>query len=312
MGPRKYPGEFALNLTCSVQILGRQRELEQVDLPSEPSCHIYVISRKPRLSIDPRGVSFDDGVLSAIIRMQVKEKFRYFKLQCPFQSSLKNLSWHSEWPYENFELRDEDTGIVALEGSAAAFASSFKQCPREFSEHEVLYVGQAFGRSGERTAFDRIVSHSTLQRIYSEAAGDQDIMISLCAITDAKAMVSFNPNSPAVVDDTQDDEHTQQVLDWLLGPEFREKQGVALVEAGLIRYFKPAYNEIFKNNFPAREHVNLRELFEIEMNSLIVEFQGLPVGANFWSKSAESSMLHWAIYPLHSEVERKAFMSDLL
>jgi hypothetical protein len=51
---------------------------------------------------------------------------------------------------------------------------------------EVIYVGQAYGGDGRRTAIDRLQKHETLQNIYSEAMArspHMDIWITLWSFT---------------------------------------------------------------------------------------------------------------------------------
>jgi hypothetical protein len=55
MSTRKYMSEFGLNMCTGYRLLLQQDQLDKVDdLGFEP--HIYIIGRRPRITIDPASV----------------------------------------------------------------------------------------------------------------------------------------------------------------------------------------------------------------------------------------------------------------
>jgi hypothetical protein len=50
-----------------------------------------------------------------------------------------------------------------------------------------------------------------------------------------------------------------------------EYQQICLTEAGLIRYFQPKYNVIYKDNFPSDKHKILASCYNLDFSGLVVE-----------------------------------------
>ncbi|MEV8353947.1 hypothetical protein ACFVTT_09135 [Streptomyces niveus] len=219
------------------------------------------------------------------------------------------LSWVSEYPYEDFSLADAESGDVLISGSAYVLMSHLDINP-SWRSHEVLYVGQAFGSAGERQAFDRLRKHETLQRVYSEQRPDREIWLTLCAITDVATMSTLHPTDNGVVSQDEDRGHMLRVYRQVIeNRQFNGHEGVALAEAGLIRYFQPKYNKIFRDNFPDPKHVSLSECMDLEVNTLILELHGMNVQAEYGSSSIEASHLHFPQYPLF-EADGRASLLD--
>ena len=61
-------------------------------------------------------------------------------------------------------------------------------------EYEILYIGQAYGKDGKRTALDRLASHETVQKIYTHSLTnnpDCDIWILLTTFSQVSLLFSF-------------------------------------------------------------------------------------------------------------------------
>ncbi len=80
----------------------------------------------------------------------------------------------------------------------------------------VLYIGQAYGKEGSRTAFDRLEAHPTLQKILTEYRGehpDKHIYILLLEMTTRLAM-SFDGISKVFTKSEDESlEHLKNVCD---------------------------------------------------------------------------------------------------
>jgi len=71
-------------------------------------------------------------------------------------------------------LKIEDGFTVAVDAEGRERTHTIEQLMRAFSEKwnigfEVQYVGQSFGKDGERDAVERLLSHKTLQKILATA-----------------------------------------------------------------------------------------------------------------------------------------------
>lgn len=297
---KRYDSEFILSLVVFARYHGRQKDLRQVGLPPEPKCNLYIVSSAPRVTADPTSVRFTrSGELFVTLREQVRDSFREHPVHIErFTLDTTGLTWHSEWPHDEFNILDSE-GQVFTGGTVSAFFQKIGALPESLRKQEVLYVGQAFGKAGERNAFERLQSHSTLQRIYSEVQPDSEIWLTLCSIDDvALNMAMDKPGRPSTKTAAENQEHMLRVYRRFNSADFSDREGVTGAEAGLIRYFKPKYNIIYRNTFPDPSHVHISTLYELEIHTLVVELQSFQMNLEFGSSSVEYKGLHFALYRL--------------
>jgi hypothetical protein len=175
---------------------------------------------------------------------------------------------------------------------------------------EVLYIGQAYGSDGSRTAVDRLQNHSTLQGIYAEAirnSPDQEVWMVLCSF-EPYLLASFDGRSKNYATTLhQDDAHIHQVISTAI----TEQQEINFTEAALIKYFQPEYNKVYKDSFPNPAHSTYSECYDVDLNMVSVEVQTEELRLKLWSEAAKPAWVHFCTFPLHSKQERQ-FMFDLL
>jgi hypothetical protein len=309
--PRKYATEWGLAITVFVELLGRQRELMDLSVNNlNRPCNLYIISRQPKITIDPSTVKLEENA-SLTFRIQYQDSHAEYPVTIPIGTDSRPLRWESRWPYEEFAIYDSD-GDVFLKGVTALLLNELlSQVPNSPLKQEVLYIGQAFGKHGERSAFDRLKGHETLQHIYAHNRPDSEIWIGLCSISDVHLMSEISPRTPTQTSDEDDDRHTLELIQRVERGEFREKEAVALAEAGMIRYFQPEYNVNFKNNFPDRRHVSMQSCYGLDLNELVVELQAQDVYARYHTKSTLPGRVHFMRFPLHS-VDNRPQMLELV
>jgi hypothetical protein len=170
---------------------------------------------------------------------------------------------------------------------------------------EVLYVGQAYGADGSRTAVDRIQKHETLQAIYSEAMArspHMDIWIALWSFTSRVVTAIDGRWSQYGTTTEEDDKHIEHVL----ANPVTEQQEINFTEAALIRYFKPAYNKMFKNNFPSPAHTTYRDCYNLDINSILLELNTEIFNGPLWSVAIQKSFHHIIEYQFHSPTDRRS------
>jgi streptogramin lyase len=172
---------------------------------------------------------------------------------------------------------------------------------------EVLYVGQAFGSVGERTAAERLKTHSTLQGIYYEASRltpDQEVWLVLADSVEVR-IASVDGTRTSLTTNDEDDAHIARTI----SSTMTEQQKINFSEAAIIRYFKPAYNTMFKDNFPNRAHKSYSECYDIDLNAVVAEVQSEPIGVRLWSPTVPPSDLHFCAFELHSPQERRSMFA---
>jgi hypothetical protein len=295
----RYNPEFMLNVLVVARFRGRQRDFERSVLPPEPACNLYIVSQAPRISAAPDSVRFTDaGELFVTLRQQVKGEFREYPVYIQyFKEDTSGLYWQSDWPYEDFRIYDANGDFTG--GPVSTWFRTVGQLPDALAGEEVLYVGQAFGKSGERTAYDRLASHSTLQRIYSEVDPDKEIWLTLCSIDDVMLHTVIPPSRQMEKSDEDNNAHMDQIYARFNSPDFWEREVVTGAEAGLINYFKPRYNLIFKHNYPDPDHVHISLLYELEIHTLVIELQSHELHLlKFGSPLVEPKSVHFAYFQL--------------
>lgn len=125
----------------------------------------------------------------------------------------------------------------------------FKTCSE--IEYKIAYIGQSYGTDGSRIAVDRLLSHSTLQKVLSNCQSssseysvrilmmdfEQDYNIDFVQYGSFNALVSTQP-------------------------QLSENQIINIAEATLIHFFKPEYNKDFVSTFPSEKHTSYREIYD--------------------------------------------------
>jgi len=71
---RKYISEFGINMVGGPSAVLQQDHLDSEDLASafneEHPCHIYMVCRRPRVTIKPQSIAFADGTFSGLVTVQ--------------------------------------------------------------------------------------------------------------------------------------------------------------------------------------------------------------------------------------------------
>ena len=250
MAKRKYISEFGLHTYAGYRLLLQQDHLDRVPATLEP--HIYFICRRPRVGIDAATVRFDEDHVTGSFFLQRGDKRQFVEF-----SGANNLGTHDvrflcDYPYSEFRVIDS-AGAVISRGKTSLLIAQLGSEYQQYLDLEVLYVGQAYGPAGDRTAAHRLKQHSTLQEIYAQAlqhSPDQEVWLILITI-EAQLLASFDGVSKDYgTTDAEDDAHQEEVL----RSEITERQMINFTEAALIRYFRPLFNSLFKDTFPNPAH----------------------------------------------------------
>jgi hypothetical protein len=100
--------------------------------------------------------------MSFTLRLQRGDKFDEFRIsERHFLEDSTKLRWTSEWPYEDFKITNQKSLSVMGAGVVGLMHAYVRRWPTDAMKHNVVYVGQAFGQAGERTAWDRLRKHET-------------------------------------------------------------------------------------------------------------------------------------------------------
>ena len=283
------------------KLLLQQDHINQVDhIGIEP--HIYIVTRRPRITLDPNSVKFTENTISGNFQKQVKDDLILIPFETQNLLGSSNISLNCEYPYTEYSFKDKNENVIS-NGKCALLLATLSPKYWEHLDLEVLYIGQSYGKDGSRTASERLKSHSTLQGIYAEAikySPDQDIWLILSTY-EPLLLCSFDGTSKECATTIEEDsEHIREILN----TKITEQQQINFTEAALIRYFQPPYNKIYKDSFPNPSHSTYSECYDIDLNMVCVEIQSEDLRLRLWSESVEPKWVHFCSFPLHSREDR--------
>lgn len=303
MAHRKYISEFGLNMMTDYIALLQQEHLHQID-DSDFKPHIYLVTRRPRITLVPESVIVTEEKVQGRFQKQVKDQFVSIPFEIKNYFGSAKVSLLCEYPYTEYAFIDESGNKLAC-GKCALLLSTIDPKLLHHLDLEVLYIGQSYGKAGERIASGRLRNHSTLQGIYAEAiknSPDQDIWLVLSTF-EALMLASFDGRHKEY--GTSFDEDTEHIHK-ITHTDISEQQKINFTEASLIKYFQPPYNTIYKNSFPNPAHSTYSECYDIDLNAVNVEVQTEYLGIRLWSEIVKPKWVHLCSFPLHSSEDRKS------
>lgn len=310
---RKYLSEFAVNL-CSARWLmipahqinsGGTMDANEKEVSDR--CHIYLICRNPAISYLSDCFKYENGFIEGYIGYKIKGMQRKF----PFRREFPLLDGASEvklsdYPYREVQTIDGNGDTVRyLPASALFFGLGMHTKNPEVGNLEVLYVGQSYA-DGKRSAFDRLKSHSTLQKILAEVqynSPEDEVSVLTFEYVPYRIMAQIDGRAEQTTNDERDCSRFYSILDNPLS----EHQQICLAEAALIRYFSPKYNEIYKENFPSQNHKILEQCYDLDFSGLIVEINTEELRFSLHSEKIPPQMHHICQIDLFSHKDRYGF-----
>ncbi|MCB5028043.1 type I restriction endonuclease subunit S [Streptococcus mutans] len=161
-----------------------------------------------------------------------------------------------------------DSLFLTINGTEKYSATNIMLNDKNFiPAFKILYIGQAKGNDFNIFAQDRLKSHSTLQNILSQIIDSRiiyDIKVLLLSTSEVKIATTMDSGKFATIS-------AEEILDF---PD--ETSHINLVEAKLINYFKPEFNEKFKNWYvPEEHHKSYDDYYKKKFNSMVITFENL-------------------------------------
>lgn len=278
-----------------------QREYD-IDSP----CHIYFIMTRPRITIVPEKCEFGE-LIRLTFKIQIQGEFleREVLLHHPPDLNLSNAIIKSEYPFSSFKILNNDEEVFFAK-SSVYYTTHLREHP-DYLNAELLYIGQSYGKNGERNAGDRLKQHSTLQKIYSEISQknpDKEVWLNL---------VSFERTMHTSVDGLsgtskrQDNEiqNASLLMRKFINNELNEKEIINFTEGALIKYFKPKYNVLYKDIFPSLDHKSYKEAIELDINSVAFEMNTDCINLKLFTDDVKPNYLNMVSYTFKSQESRK-------
>lgn len=264
----------------------------------EVGYHIYMICRRKRVTIVPERFRVNDGIMYMTFKFHDQDIFIEKQLKFQHYEKTDNFTIESSYPYSQFKIYYE--GKKYQEAKASLFIQKFFPADIWVLDLEVLYIWQAFWKDGERTAVDRLGSHSTLQKIYSDASvnnPDSEIFILLCNFSESQIMLMNGQWIYSDTDIRESDTLVSNAISSLHGG-MNEWQVINITEAALIKYFQPYYNVHFKKIFPSMKH-DYHDFYNLDFNSIGIELNTEEtLNCKLYSDVTDRTFYHFETYVL--------------
>lgn len=313
-GARKFLSEFSVIITSKGWLMFTPEQLHAAGVmrPEHQeiadNSHIYMICKRPKTFCSPENSTISDGVVSGYVISKNKGDELHHGYKFPFKFIEDEVQLVvSAYPHNQIQTLNKNDEVIRLWPSDQLALYTRRKI---FQYYEVLYVGQAYA-DGKRTAMDRLRSHSTLQKILAESTynyPDDQVVIFTFEYNDYYLGAIFNGLDKSSISGEEDEARYLSIRENILSL----KQIICLAEAGLIRYFQPKYNEVYKNSFPASDQKILDECLDLDFSGVSVEIDTSDFNISLFSSQATPKEHHLAMFNLTDESIRLGFftMSD--
>lgn len=310
---RKYLSEFAVGIQSSHVVwipaseINADKIIDQHTQNLLDACHIYIICKTPKLSFDKESFSYKNGKIigNLIYKIRGETKLLPFEEEFSLFDGATNVKV-SNYPHrELLTFNDEKEEIRIMPANYFSLSRKLHNKNLELQNLEILYIGQAYG-DGDRAALSRLANHSTLQKILAQiqySSPDDEINILTFNFAPYRIITSMDGRAKAEITDYRDIARFHNILDNPL----TDYQEICLIEAGLIRYFQPKYNKIYKENFPSQKHKILEQCYYLDFSALIVLLDTSELSLQLFSDTSAPRYYHTCNIELTDPEERYGF-----
>jgi len=308
---RKYVTEYGFGYMNSFTSMVTAYQLMKGGAMSEEmqnelsKCHLYIIAARPLPYFDPESLKHENNMLSGKLCYKVKgEEFKVVFKDYRWKLEDNAVSVSCNYPHKEIVSLDENNKETDIYLPASYLASKLNE--RCFNDYEVLYVGQALGNQGNRSALERLKSHSTFQKIMgmtNHEYPDQEIMIFMYQFDNKQIFTSIDGAAKGA---DMSDDNEARLQEAAKNPP-KKKQEIGMIEAALIRYFRPHYNEIYKIKFPSTKHKVLKSCYDLDATGIVVELNSTDLNYSLYSDAAPISDHHIVQIDLVSSENRMSF-----
>lgn len=299
--PFKYATEAGINMHLEQFYLCQQEDFQYMEEDEMlPFYNIYFICQRPRVEVQPNSMRVEKDRLSFIFN--VHEKNEKYPVSGGFKNPLgeKKVTMKSDYPHNYFTITDEEGNNGLVKASHVLDESKEHIMPRpSFLDLEILYVGQT-NRTSKKPILDRLISHKTLQKIYSQVTPDKEIYLMLCTFTPTGFIESRGTVRVQKEYEQEDIKRFKGFMENQLA--ISVEQQINLAEASLIKYFQPKYNIVYKETFPDQKHSNYDECYTLDLSAVSLE---VITDFYFFSENITSSNVHSFQFQLNTDEERR-------
>ena len=304
MKQAKYSIENTIAMKAGYRNLIQQNDFQDPNIKDSLKrnpCHIYMICSRPKILFKKSSLNFN------------KDKYR-----CGFEYVKNGKEFFEEYEFPNtigfstYKLNEACNKIIIMdkhrniltEGKSCLLYAHCISKYKEVLDLKVLYVGQAFGENGERLAAERLNSHSTLQKIYTDYMDNnplEEIWLILWEFTPyiMSMFGSFGRNALCSFDETLEQYEKVRCTPIPLD------QQITVIEAALIKYFAPRYNKEYKSSFPSSSHSSYQICYQLDFNNIAFELNTVNISTRLYSDTVKPEKYHIGHFFLQSGTDRK-------
>lgn len=284
------------------------------DFPFDLSNHnIYIIAHRNRITINPNSLKIEnkgESVSGEFIVHNRENKSTYSFLTFPLVGKkIVDIS-DTIYPHISIRLKIDDGQSVQIRIQDIILCSEHNLA--KLVNLKVDYIGQSYGNEGNSDAMTRLIGktgkqgHGSLQKVLADLSTnhpDKEVHVLLYSYEFYK---NFIRNS--LIKTVDDFKFNETRFDKLISAKYERSNRIDLVEAGLIRYFEPEYNEIYKKSFPQKTHEMLQSLFDYDVTGLAISLSTEDHKLSLYSDKVEENSMHCPSYSIVKDSERASFL----
>jgi len=300
-----YLNQYQLVLGSDLESYSKSDEIFNDNNP----CNIYFVLRRPKVTVDPNSVKIKGNAVDLDFIIHNKGDFGVVHLSIELNEAKSDLEFKSEYPYNLFTFSDKNGVLLGARPSTLLDSNIVQDnIDTQLLDYEILYIGQAYGSDGNRTALDRLASHETVQKIYMHSLTqhpDSDIWIMLTNFSQQSML--FMAGADLIKVSEEDSKIENEKLEHMLqndGLSISEKQKINFTEAALIKYFEPEYNIRFKDIFPSSKHISYSECYGLDIKALTIELDTSEMMRKIFTEKTEIKHHHIKMFEFNSDEDR--------
>lgn len=266
--------------------------------------NIYIVLCRSKITLTPDSFRMKGANAHFNFQTWIEEDRIEFELSLKFPHFKGDVQLETSYPYNKFTLIDSvGNTITSRPTNILSNVKTGLDSINELLDYEVLYVGQAYGKNGNRTALDRIAKHETLQQILSDCLNnhpDQEIFVLLGDFSYQNMLMSL-PHKDYKGKYNETVERSFFEKDNF---NIDDKELINVTEAMLIKYFEPVYNQNFKDSFPSKTHTSYSTLYERDIRTIGLEIWVDEMNNDFFSHKVKRQKVHMAKFELQKDKDR--------
>ncbi len=312
MATRKYISELALSFYSDGLLLLHPKEIKNIEQQSQEAneladdCHIYLIVKRPRISYVPGSIVVDDCKTIGKFTYRKNGVAKEVEFSLIGEANADSIEI-SDYPHTKLSLIKDGVTFFTAPAHLLCMMCDYIN-DQSIRDLEVVYIGMSYAE-GRRSAKDRLQSHSTLQQVLADINNDfpdMEALIIMAQYVSPQTIISFDGRDKSLkLEDDRDVIADLQKQHALISKDLE----ISLIEAGLIRYFEPPYNDKYKKRFPSPTQKILKNVYEIDFGALTVELNTEKINGRLYSKTRDCGYHHIGSVDLYDTDTRRSFFN---